>query len=575
MKKTLLTLSAALVAGAGMANTPRVFAGEGTPDFNQSMRTESKSLMEMVNKAGMAQPKLAKAPARVSAADPIIYEAPAGETVNYLRSVYGFYLYWWYILFGSNEGASDIVFGDDGYAYIHNPFGGWATNSYLKCEVKGDKLVATLPQAIYEEDSNAYDEETDEYYPVHTDYYATLLYQEIGEDGTVNYVMADTDEVQTISWTMDGDKITMDMEYDTTPDEEGYLSYPEVMFGMVSSEGVWTIAGDCAQEYNKVEVNPVVAPEGLETSEWAFVHDGAGSFVNVGFDGDDVYINNLDSSFPESYIKGKVDGDKVVFESGQYMGVYAGQHYIYFIGATFDESSYYMADNITLNYDAANKVMTAPEGTAMILNAALDRIYYLSVFTEPVIKVRNENPNPVPGAPIPSSFADYFEDYGYSYIQFSLPNLNADDDILSTDNMYYEVYIDGDLFTFYDDEYNIEEEMEQIPYSFSDGDGIYANGTAHTVSFYFSGYETVGLKLYNVVDGETYASPMTVWNVLDNSYYIDNNVGIQSVASGKGVAGVEYYNLQGMKLDRPAPGINVCRTTMEDGSVKVTKVLVK
>lgn len=574
MKKTLLTLSVALVAGAGMATTPRVFAGEGTPDFGQQVPTESTPLMEMAKKAGLSQSRLTKAPARVSAADPIIYEAPAGETIDYVRNSYGFYVYWLSIMFGKNEGASNIVFGNDGYAYIYNPFGGWATNSYLKCEVRGDKLVASLPQAIYEEDYDVWDEETGDFIPTHFDYYATLLYKVEDEGGQITYVIPDTDEIQTISWTIEGDNITMDMDYDTTPDDGGYLRYPEVMFGMVNADDTWTIAGDCMQEYNKADLTPIVPPAGLETSEWALIYDSTGQYINLGFDGDDVYMNNLDASLPDAYVKGKVEGDKIVFESNQYVGLHS-TYYIYFMGGTYDGTTYYLTDNITFDYDADKKIMTAPEGTCMMLNTSTNKVYYLDMFNMPVIKVRNPNPNLTPNYPIPGAYSEFFENYGYTFISFSLPILNAEEDILDSNNMYYEVYIDGELFTFYTDEYNIEKDMEQIPYNFTDNKGIYASGLSRFIYFYFTGYETVGLQLFNVVNGKTYASPLTVWSVLENQYYVDDTVGVKAVSSNKAVADVEYYNLQGMKLDRPAPGINVCRTTMEDGSVKVTKVLIK
>ena len=255
--------------------------------------------------------------------------------------------------------------------------------------------------------------------------------------------------------------------------------------------------------------------------------------------------------------------------------------YVYFMGGTyyFDDAMgytmYELADNITFDYDADKKVMTASEGICMMVNASSKRVYYINMYEAPVIKLRNPNPNPVPRNPVPQSYNDFFENFGYSIIMFNLSSLNAEDDILDTANMYYEVSIDGELMTFYTDDYDIEEDMTQIPYNFTDSKGIFVTGETRMVYLYFAGFETIGLQLFNVVDGTSYASPKTIWNVLDNSYIVEDNTGVEAVAANRSISMVEYFNLQGIKIERPEKGINICRTTMEDGSINVTKVLVK
>lgn len=566
-------MSAALLAGTSMAAGPAQLAankGLTMPAPGQSIPTERISLSQ---RASMVDPSamngFRKVPMK-EASDEMspIYEAPAGETVLYSRDAIGFYVAFIFITFGQQDtSAASVVYGDDGYAYIYNPFGGWSTNSYLKCEVKDNKLVAQLPQPIYQETN---DGET-------TNYYADLLYQQVDAEGNISYVPSDTEEVRTISWTVDGDSITMDMEYDATPDEEGYLQYPEVMFGMIDEEGTWTIAGDCAQTYEKVNYKTVEAPEGLTYEDWVMIVEGEGHVIPVGFDGNDVYIAGLSDYFPNSVVKGSIEGDKVVFESKQYMGETLG-YFIHFMGATYDEETYYLADNITFNYDAENKILKADAGTAMILNASLERVYYLSIFADPELKARNMNPNQVPLDPIPTSYSNYLQDYGYNYLQFTLPNLNADDDLLDTENMYYQVFIDDELWVFEPgEEYWIEEDMENIPYNFTDGKSIYASGASHTLYLYFEGFDTIGLKLFNVVGENTYESNKVTLDINTMTYTVDDSgsSAVGNIAADKVATSVEFYNLQGVKVDRPSKGIYVCKKTFEDGTSKVTKVFAK
>lgn len=540
------------------------------PEIGQSMPTERISLSQRASMVDLtAMNSFRKSPIKVAESEAPIVEAPAGERVQYSRDAFGFYVYWFWILFGEQDSqATSVVYGDDGYAYIYNPFSGWTTNTYLKCEVKDNKLVAELPQLIYQE---TYDEET-------TSYYADILHKvvEVTDEGeSISYVPSDTDEIRTVSWTIDGDNLTLDMEYDTTPDEDGNLAYPEVMFGMVDPEGVWTIAGDCVQNCKRVDYKTLDIPTNLEYKDWVFVLDGVGQHIPVAFDGNDVYIADMTGYFPNGAIKGTIDGDKVIFESKQYMGEAAG-YYIHFMGATYDESNYYLADNITLSYDAEKQIMKADEGTAMIYNGSLDRIYYLAIYDAPEFRVYNPNPNPVPGNPIPTGYSNYLQSYGYNYFQFDLPNLNVDNDLLDTDNMYYQVLFDDEVWVFEPGDYEIEEDMEDIPYSFSEG-GFYASGVSHTLYIYFEGYDTIGLKLFNVVDGETYASNKVTLDINTMTYTIDDSGSseVESVTANSVATSVEFFNLNGVKVANPSNGIFVCKKTFEDGSSKVSKVIVK
>ena len=62
--------------------------------------------------------------------------------------------------------------------------------------------------------------------------------------------------------------------------------------------------------------------------------------------------------------------------------------------------------------------------------------------------------------------------------------------------------------------------------------------------------------------------------VLTNEKY--NELGISSaLGSGKNVISREYYTIDGMRTATPAKGISVIREGMEDGSVKVQKVIIK
>ncbi len=570
MQKTLFSLSALLLAGTSMAVTPnqlRVNRDFTVPVSNQQVNQNDFSHSQsarMVETPPITQFKPHRSPKITADSEPI-FEAPEGTEVTYSRSGYGFYFSMGYAMFGKEyAAASFIVWGDDGYAYIYNPFCGCITNSYLKCEVRDNKLIAELPQAIYQAED--YDDPT-----VMDTYYAAILTKVEDENGYVDYVVADSEASKTISWTIEDDKLILDMEYDATPDEDGYLRYPDTLFGMVSADEIWNAVGDCAQTSEKADYKTVELPEDLKIEEWVLISDGVGKSINVAFDGDDIYVSNLTTYFPDAWVKGTITDNKVIFESKQYMGLYSRMYFIFFMGGTYDDETYYLADNITFEFDAEKKVMISKEGECMMLNTTLDVVYYLSMFNVPILKVRNMNPAPNPSNPIPKYYYDYFDNYGYSFYAFNLPDLNEDNDLLNTENMYYEVYLDDELFVFDTADYTIEESMSQVPYSFSNGRGIFANGLSHYVSFYTTGFETIGLRLFNVVDGKTYASDMVVFDIENNSYY----VGMEDIVADKNMAKVEFYDLQGVRVSNPYKGFYLCKKTFDDGTSKISKILIK
>ena len=54
-----------------------------------------------------------------------------------------------------------------------------------------------------------------------------------------------------------------------------------------------------------------------------------------------------------------------------------------------------------------------------------------------------------------------------------------------------------------------------------------------------------------------------------------NELGINRTTAEGNVMSEELYNIDGMRLNAPAKGVNIVRSVMNDGSVKIQKVIVK
>lgn len=531
----------------------------------QSIGLENKPLelsrhtdISLVGTAMSQQP--AKVIAKEALAEPIITEAPAGKQLNYSRNSLGYSLYYgMYLLFGSQDDqAGQIIDGDDGYVYIKNPIGALTYNAYLKGEREGDKIRVELPQIIYQE--NGQDGVVD--------FYARIMEAEINEDGGRYFVPT---ENQTLYYTVTGDKISLDLGYDHTPLDDGSYPYPDKVLGLSAANGDWAYYSDCWQEWTRLDQDMLTMPEGLETEQWAFFHNGLADYVDIAFDGDYMYVTNMTPLLPEAVICGKVDGDTVVFESGLYIGNYVSW-YIYQMMCYMNDGDPELRDSMVLSYDREEKVIACTDPNDIILfNTSLNRVYALTNFQNPKFCSIKPVTQPVPMTPQFVEFIDYYDTYGYAYIVFDIYSYNKLDEIFNPENMWYNLLIDGLVETLDPEDYiSLGEPITNIPFNFKDSYDIHVDGSQRTVCIYAQGIETAGIQLFHEYDGKVYESDIMTYNVETGKVEDTPSAGVSGTFSEVGEA--EWYDLQGRRVQNPAGGIYICKIRCTDGSTRVMKV---
>lgn len=491
----------------------------------------------------------------------IITEAPEGRTEVYSLSGLAYYSFWGYIMGVSHEGTlGQIVYCDDNTVYIKNPISQFATNSYIKGTIDGDEITVKLPQPIYQED---YDGEVYNYQ------IERLAYSE-DEEGGWYYRDENSSEVK---FTLRNDSVIW--AEDTLGD---------VMLGLCDDTGEWMGYGDYNMVYSKVTDTVVEAPADMTLEDWVLKANDDGHFVKVGFSGKDVYVGGIYETMPDAFVKGTIDGDKVVFKSGQYLGPDESLNcHAYFVTGgsemVWDDvymewySSPYLTEQIELSYDAEAKTMIADSknDSTMFINSGKAHIYYIEAFDAPEFRYQA----PIEGAVKPAtpeflSLSPYDEYYGYGYIDFIVPKFDVDGRMLDTDKMHYNLFIDDELFTFYPDEYiALTEEMTDVPYDFTDSYDIYDYGTEKMIYFYTTGFEKIGVRsTYTADNGESKDSEIA-W------YYVNGGtVGINAAEAGaKGVKSVVYTDLSGRRVAKPVRGIYIKTEVYDDGTQKSVKML--
>ena len=166
-----------------------------------------------------------------------------------------------------------------------------------------------------------------------------------------------------------------------------------------------------------------------------------------------------------------------------------------------------------------------------------------------------------------------FMDPTYSYsIEFNIFGDNKDGQILMDNNIYYNIFINGELYTFTAEEYpDLGElgitEITDIPVFLSTDEDIYSYGNYHGISFKRNDIQTIGIRaLYldgdirgesEIVTVNTYGETVSVGSLVTNS-------------SSK----TEMFDLNGRKIANPAKGsVIIKRTTTADGNVTVEKII--
>lgn len=141
---------------------------------------------------------------------------------------------------------------------------------------------------------------------------------------------------------------------------------------------------------------PVVAPDGLETETYSMMGFSYYTFgqvkhdVEVGFDGNDVYVKGLFEQVPDAWVKGVKNGETVTFAQGQYIGnveafdTYDGSSLGFFDTWLVYSSGMESYEDLVLKYNEETGVMSDLAGGYLFLATddefnALDAIKSLTL----------------------------------------------------------------------------------------------------------------------------------------------------------------------------------------------------
>ncbi len=189
-------------------------------------------------------------------------------------------------LLTEQSGSVDVVFCDNGDVYIKDLISTYRNSAWVKGSLDGNTITIPTGQLVSYES----------YYGVP---YAIYWGVRDGRD----YFRDDTREAITL--TIDGDQITLD-----GTDEENIIG----VFYEYDGNAFFSNSGDYESVYTfdhdfvPMDVVTVTPPAGLQTEVWytrGHYYEGSSvpfrGQVNLGFDGDDVYLQGLFAGYPDAW----------------------------------------------------------------------------------------------------------------------------------------------------------------------------------------------------------------------------------------------------------------------------------
>jgi len=286
-------------------------------------------LFLMVALMSLAQDKPQKAPDDMV----IITEQPEGQLKIYNRSGY--------IVKDDNlntstptaqTGVMSIVFAEDNVVYIEDPVSEHAYNRWIKGTLSADGTTITLQLGQYLDYIQSFD--------------MALTLNVLDYDEAQGTFIPD-EEAKEITYTVDGDQIILNGTSRQRILGTVYRPFRDFM----DLDGKWTGTGDYESVYTPFDGVLSTPPPGLETTTLKMSTSMYGGVeweqlttdVNIGEDGNDVYLQGITTYVSKGWLKGTRNGNTVTFPSGQFIGTYNGAPF-YVVGARIIDGNYTICD---------------------------------------------------------------------------------------------------------------------------------------------------------------------------------------------------------------------------------------
>lgn len=274
-------------------------------------------------------------------------------------------------------------------------------------------------------------------------------------------------------------------------------------------------------------------------------------FVNIGFKGNDVYMQRIWEHLPDAWVKGRLENGKIVFEGAQYLGTIEEDNEkmpAYFI--PFNPNTGDLLSTISFDFDSEAGTLQATQQAAGICLNRARLLTYVDMYSPELTLIPD-----VAAEPALPSIIDYIGDEdALPRITLHIPCTSTTGDILDPNKLSYQLMSDVEHqvqpIVLTEDLYErIPTEMTAIPWFYVDNYDVIILGSDDVRMVYLNApvanYNRIGVRsIYT--GGDQVISTNIVWRNLK-----DFVTGISNIQQSQGPSNV-YYDLQGRKINKPA-----------------------
>ena len=493
----------------------------------------------------------------------VVYELPAGaESSNYLREG-DLFRQWGADNIRTEPFAATlatVAHTADGKIYISNAISG-GTSGYLIGNREGDKVTLTFPQALAQGES-----------------VLTLMRLEpstIQEDFEGLGISRPTYKIfegsQDIVFTIKDEVLTQE---------------PDTWFGFVQPDGTWAGYGEFNQIYTPFKEKPVVAPEdgerfnvGLRYTEEYRGEPYVYKLLSGLRKDNAVYVRGWSVQYPESWVKGTIEGDRVVFANGQLLGTDRGMEFFctgydtpeFIPGYNEWAHNYTITPSLEMAYDPATGEITALDKNDVFLISASRTNYGYGVqYTNPYMRPQPEVIEPKPLMPLFTRGVNTWDNGMEPFLTFQIRPMNVNGDVIDTEQLGFCINTADGPYVFTEFDYWLPEDLTIVPWGNHEPFiNVYYNGFT-SIEFQDMFLRNVSIRTVNTVDGVAYYSDP---QYPDNPVTQNPSVGVGSLEeTASPVISTVYYDLEGRRVERPSKGLYIRVNTHDNGHTDFTKI---
>lgn len=537
---------------------------------------------------------------------PVITQAP-GSLQYYIKDIEVAYVQM--APYQGIYGMSSTINWDGDDAYFLDPITlAPAIGNYVKATKQGNKLVMPMNQTLLTFEGDDLDE-GEEPYAMNFGLLRPVFTK--GEKGDIYVWYQYSDDYDSVSYTIAADG-SFQLQYQPAKYDYGefegtannpYLTCPPYALGYYYNDDLswtgWTGYCEWTQDYMPFNYPKVELPSNLTWNTFSYINgEGMGVIVYVAETDDAMYFKGLSYYLPDGVFNAdKISENKVSVAPGQFLGLEYGLYFVITNTGMMEKGVVWPAPEgqpalLVVERDSNGKIISIsadPESEYFLVYDD-DPGYFYDMDSFPNLKLNSQDSFAgTPSDPYNLDYNAHDDFYEHAnYIFFKLSPFAANGDIIDINGLYYSIFLNGEPYEF---EEQVGEDlsgqvitmysgMKQpsilVPYSFFNDIDLYEdNGGTFIVGLYSEGIETVGVESIYIWDGVTTFSNLVTQDAVTGEITVSpGSIAKVETINLEDVVSVDYYDLQGRKINNAKKGLYIKKYNFSDGTSKTRKVII-